>query len=91
MNNQGNGASELDKAIANFGETLRGPIIGRQHPEYEDTRKLYNGMIDKRPLVIARCVDIADVIAADKLRSRQWSPHRHPRRRPQRTWIGELQ
>ena len=61
---QGNGAGELDKAIATFGETLRGPLIGRQHPEYEDTRKLYNGMIDKRPLVIARCVDIADVIAA---------------------------
>src|SRR5208337_4222310 len=33
-------------------------------PEYEEARKLYNAMIDKRPLLIARCADIADVIAA---------------------------
>ena len=31
---------------------------------YESARKVYNGMIDKRPLLIARCVDVADVIAA---------------------------
>ena len=43
---------------------MRGPVIGRGHPEYDDARKLYNAMIDKRPLFIARCVDAADVIAA---------------------------
>ena len=43
---------------------LRGPLIGRQHPDYEEARKLYNGMIDKRPLMIARCADVADVITA---------------------------
>ena len=50
--------------IANFAETMRGPVIGRGHPEYADARKLHNAMIDKRPLFIARCVDAADVIAA---------------------------
>jgi len=44
--------------------SLRGPVIGRGHPEYDEARKLYNGMIDKRPLMIARCADVADVIAA---------------------------
>jgi FAD/FMN-containing dehydrogenase len=48
----------------NFGETLRGTLIGRDHLDYEDARKLYNGMIDKRPLMIARCADAADVITA---------------------------
>src|SRR5260370_6635898 len=53
-----------DEVIAKFGQSLRGPVIGRNHPEYEEARKLYNAMIDKRPLLIARCADVADVIAA---------------------------
>ena len=32
--------------------------------DYDAARALYNGMIDKRPRLIARCVDVADVIAA---------------------------
>ena len=50
--------------ITKFGQSLRGALIDRNHPEYDEARKLYNGMIDKRPLVIARCVDVADVITA---------------------------
>jgi FAD/FMN-containing dehydrogenase len=53
-----------DEAIAKFGQSLRGALIGREHPEYDEARKLYNGMIDKRPLLIARCADVADVITA---------------------------
>jgi FAD/FMN-containing dehydrogenase len=50
--------------ITEFGQSLRGALIDRNHPEYDEARKLYNGMIDKRPLLIARCVDVADVITA---------------------------
>ncbi len=53
-----------DEAITKFGQSLRGALIGRSHPDYDEARKLYNGMIDKRPLLIARCADVADVIAA---------------------------
>src|ERR1700722_3658044 len=53
-----------DEAIARFAQGQRGLVIGRTHPEYEEARKLYNAMIDKRPLLIARCADTADVIAA---------------------------
>ena len=53
-----------DEAVAEFGQSLRGALIGRSHTEYEEARKLYNAMIDKRPLLIARCADAADVIAA---------------------------
>ncbi len=53
-----------DQAVAKFGLSLRGALIARGHPEYEEARKLYNAMIDKRPSLIARCADAADVIAA---------------------------
>lgn len=52
------------EVTAKFSEGLRGPAIGREHPEYDEARKLYNGMIDKQPLLIARCADAADVVAA---------------------------
>ena len=54
----------LDESIATFAQSLRGALIRRGDPEYDEARKLYNGMIDKRPLLIARCADVADVIAA---------------------------
>jgi len=50
--------------IANFKTSLRGQVIEPQDQGYEEARALYNGMIDKRPRVIARCVDVADVINA---------------------------
>jgi FAD/FMN-containing dehydrogenase len=53
-----------NETIVKFAEGLRGPVIGRDHPDYEEARRLYNAMIDKRPLLIARCADVADVIAA---------------------------
>src|SRR5207249_1364439 len=52
------------EAITNFGQRLRGALIDRDHHQYEEARKVYNGMISKRPLLIARCADVADVIAA---------------------------
>lgn len=55
---------DTEKAVADFAATLRGDLIGRDHPGYDEARKLYNAMIDKRPLLIARCADVADVIAA---------------------------
>jgi FAD binding domain/Berberine and berberine like len=53
-----------DEAKSKFRESLRGSLIERDDPEYDEVRKPYNAMIDKRPLMIARCVDVADVIAA---------------------------
>ena len=53
-----------DEDISQFRQTLRGRLITRSDPDYDEARALYNGMIDKRPLLIARCVDVADVIAA---------------------------
>src|SRR5579863_1530387 len=43
---------------------LRGPVVTPESRDYDETRKLYNAMIDKKPAVIARCRDVADVIQA---------------------------
>ncbi len=43
---------------------FRGELIQPTDGAYDSARKVYNGMIDKRPRLIARCVDVADVIAA---------------------------
>ncbi len=53
-----------DKAVEKLKASLRGGLIQRGDREYDEARKLYNGMIDKRPRLIARCVDVADVVAA---------------------------
>jgi hypothetical protein len=42
---------------------LRGELIQPCDGNYDDARKLYNAMIDKKPAAIARCVDVADVMA----------------------------
>lgn len=55
----------LDTAkIVELKAMLRGQLILPSDATYEEARALYNGMIDKRPLAIARCTDVADVIAA---------------------------
>jgi len=51
-------------AIDAFRAGLRGALIDPQSPDYNAARKVYNGMIDRRPRLIARCADVADVIAA---------------------------
>ena len=53
-------------ATDTFKGDMRGPVIGRNDPSYDDVRSLYNGMIDKTPLIIAQCMDVADVITAVK-------------------------
>jgi hypothetical protein len=42
---------------------FRGGLIGVTDTRYDAARALYNGMIDKRPMLIARCTDVADVAA----------------------------
>jgi len=46
---------------------FRGELIGRGDAGYDAARKVYNGMIDRRPAAIAKCADMADVIAAVNL------------------------
>jgi FAD/FMN-containing dehydrogenase len=51
-------------AIQAFKTSLRGQLFQQSDAGYDEARALYNGMIDKRPLLIGRCTDAADVISA---------------------------
>lgn len=44
--------------------SMRGAVIQPGESGYDEARKVYNAMIDKRPRLIARCEDVADVIYA---------------------------
>jgi FAD/FMN-containing dehydrogenase len=51
------GGTQLQTAI-------RGQVIRPADASYESARRVYNAMIDKRPALIVRCADGADVMAA---------------------------
>lgn len=50
--------------IDSFALQLRGKIVMPSDADYDNTRKVYNGMINKHPGMIVKCVDVADVIAS---------------------------
>lgn len=55
----------LDEAAAEtLAETFHGEIGRSTDDEYDDARAVWNGMIDGRPAVIARCTGVADVVTA---------------------------
>ncbi|HEY3017259.1 MAG TPA: FAD-binding oxidoreductase [Gaiellaceae bacterium] len=55
-----------ETALAELQAGFRGQIVDRDDPTYDEHRKIWNGSIDKRPALIARCAGVADVIAAVK-------------------------
>lgn len=60
------GATTTGATSAPYGElaaVLRGELIIATDPDYDQARAVYNAMIDKHPAAIARCRDVADVIA----------------------------
>src|SRR5436190_6806889 len=46
-----------------FKDSLRGKLVLPKDADYNDLRKVYNGMINKYPAMIAQCADVQDVIA----------------------------
>ena len=65
MAQQQNMEVSLDEtALQEFASRMRGTLLRPGDAGYEQARQVYNAMINKRPAMIARCVDVADVIAA---------------------------
>jgi len=51
-----------DSLIQEFKAHLQGALLQPGDTGYDEARKIWNGMIDKRPALIARCLGAADVI-----------------------------
>jgi FAD/FMN-containing dehydrogenase len=51
-------------AIQDFRASLRGPLLTVGQEGYDAARRVWNGMIDKHPALIACCADVADVVRA---------------------------
>jgi hypothetical protein len=51
-------------AVQDFKASLRGPLLQPGDAGYDDARKIWNGMIDKRPALIACCAGADDVISS---------------------------
>jgi FAD/FMN-containing dehydrogenase len=54
----------MEQSIEQLKTAVRGPLIQQEDAAYDAARKVYNGMIDKRPKLIVRAVDVGDVMVA---------------------------
>ncbi|MDN3522591.1 FAD-binding oxidoreductase [Halomonas ramblicola] len=50
--------------IQQFQDRLRGRLVLPEHEAYDEARRVFNGLVDRRPAMIVRCAGVADVIAA---------------------------
>jgi FAD/FMN-containing dehydrogenase len=57
--------------ITEFRNQLRGELIEPGDERYDLERKVYNAMIDRKPRMIVRCSDVADVIASVRFAHKQ--------------------
>src|SRR5438876_11420694 len=62
----GSSAALSESAVAELRGSLLGPVLQFGDSEYEDARRVWNGMTDKHPALIARCQGAADVLGAVK-------------------------
>ncbi len=69
-----NGVAIDEAALAELAAAFRGQNVGPDDPAYHEHRKIWNGSIDRRPALIARCAGVADVIAAVKFGRRTGLP-----------------
>ncbi|WKE72458.1 FAD-binding oxidoreductase [Streptomyces sp. WP-1] len=56
--------SKAWRALAALRGDLAGEVLVPEDPGYDDARAVFNGMVDRRPAVIARCAGAADVVRA---------------------------
>jgi len=54
----------MPESVAQLKAAIRGQLIQQEDSGYDAARRVYNAMIDKRPKLIVRAVDVGDVMAA---------------------------
>src|SRR3712207_5421494 len=60
----GGGASTHEEVAVQLIQGFQGAQLRPGDEQYDEARALFNGMIDRRPALIAQCVDVDDVRAA---------------------------
>ena len=60
-------ARTLPDLVGELSKTFNGHLLQPADAGYEEARKVHNGLIDKRPALIARCRGVADVVDAVEL------------------------
>jgi hypothetical protein len=79
----------LADAITALKSSFSGRLLQSSDTGYEEARRVHNGLIDKRPALIAQCTGTADIVEAvrfarapqpDRLHSRGRSQRRRPSR-----------
>jgi hypothetical protein len=53
-----------ERVVKAFDGAFAGELIGPADERYETARRVWNGMVDRRPALIARCAGEDDVVAA---------------------------
>ncbi len=54
--------SAADAALADLGRQIEGRIVTRDEPDYDGARRVWNGMIGRRPLAVVEAETVADVV-----------------------------
>ncbi len=62
--------SSVSQAVADLAGTFRGELLQPSDSGYEEARKVHNGLVNKRPALIARCKGMADIVDAVSLARR---------------------
>ena len=73
----------LDRAdVETLAASLTGRVLQTDDDDYEEARRVHNGLIDRRPALIVRCRTAADVAEAIRFArcGRAWPPRSRHRR-----------
>ncbi len=49
------------QAVRRFADDLKGTLIQPGDADYDEARRVWNGMIDRRPALVARCLGVEDI------------------------------
>src|SRR5438309_12099029 len=76
----------LHDAASRLRDTFAGQLLREGESGYDESRRVLNGLVDKRPALIARCRGVADVV--DAVHRGPWQGAPRPQRAPPRRTAG---
>ena len=56
--------SSISQDVSGIAATFSGQLLRSGDAGYDEARRVHNGMVDKKPALIARCRGVADVVDA---------------------------